>query len=129
MTTQNTAVHPSRAVKLCANCQHHLAHNYCNHPSLPINVSNGMPTVSCKTARGIPSERQLLRATFVACALEDEGFNSCGIDAILFAVPLPRPIRTKVMVDGVRTWVKVPQEGATSEANHPLPLSPSGLPQ
>ena len=114
-TNQNTAVHPSRAAKLCDNCRYQttIREPYgtdvsfcCDHPSLPINEVSGLPTITCSHARV-------------------EG--PCGKDAILFAAPPPRPIRMKVMVDGVRTWVNVPQETTESQAN-PQALS-SGLPQ
>lgn len=89
MATETTdAVHPSRAMKHCTDCKHQWRGG-CNHPSLPVCEVTGQPKISCLTAR------------------ED---GPCGKEATLFAAPLPRPNRVKVMVDGVRIWRDVIEE-------------------
>lgn len=103
-TNQNTAVHPSRAAKLCSNCLHQKSlgdGRYCNHPSQPISVVSGQPITRCRDAR-----------------LE----STCGNDAILFAVPLPRKERIKVKVGDTYEWRDAIQEpDATSINQENLP--------
>jgi hypothetical protein len=57
---QNTAVHPSRLLPQCHKCAHQISARepyaskvefFCDHPSLPISETNGLPEVTCIDAR------------------------------------------------------------------------------
>jgi hypothetical protein len=47
---------------------------------------------------------------FLNSILLEEGFNTCGKDATLFAAMLQPTKRVKVMVDGIRRWVDIPAD-------------------
>lgn len=80
---QNTAVHPSRGVKLCANCKH-VQHQACNHPSLPVSLASGGALVDLREAR---------RSTLKGKPLPDD-MVICGFEAKLFS---PHPHLAKAL--------------------------------
>ena len=74
-TNQNTAVHPSRLLPQCHKCAHQISARepydskvelFCDHPSLPISDTNGLPVVTCVDARLGPCGKNGVLFTLVA---------------------------------------------------------------
>lgn len=102
-TKQNTAVHPSRTARTCAQCIHKYALRepyqttavlMCDHPSMPLDEITRAPTTTCQTARagGCGKEATLFEPSDPSYSDEFRGKNT---------------IRVKQEVDGVISFKTV----------------------